>query len=203
MKREDEYHDTKTGAEIEKIDRQIDLFHSLSNSLFSVPIFQNSRKRHVYIIGKSGTGKTTLMQRMIKDDIDSGRGVGVIAPESELFEEQILPFIPKRRIDDVVYFNPADASCNVPLNPLHLNEGEDIDLRADEVFTALSRVIGSGGTPRINEILRQAMNALPHSQRDYLKFFWVASTDQISQETVFDRAWVSLDPEDKKTYGVR
>lgn len=124
-----------------------------------IELSQDLRDRHTYIIGKSGSGKTTLMLNMIYQDLKNGAGLGVIAPEQEMLTEQILPYIPEHRIDDVIYFNPADENP-VPFNPLNLEPHEDPDLKADEVMTIFKRIIGSEGTPRIDEILRQAFYAL-------------------------------------------
>jgi len=120
---------------------------------------QDQRDRHTYIIGKSGSGKTTLMLNMIYQDLKAGNGLGVIAPEQEMLTEQILPYIPENRIDDVIYFNPADENP-IPFNPLNLDPDEDADLKADEVMTIFKRIIGTEGTPRIDEILRQSIYAL-------------------------------------------
>src|SRR5437870_2720168 len=65
------------------------------------------RRQHLYTLGKSGTGKTTLLRNLILQDIEAGRGVGVIDPHGD-FASEILDYIPRRRIEDVAYFNPAD-----------------------------------------------------------------------------------------------
>lgn len=65
------------------------------------------RRQHLYAIGKSGTGKTTLLRNLIVQDIYAGHGVGVIDPHGDLATE-LLDLIPRNRIEDVVYFNPAD-----------------------------------------------------------------------------------------------
>ena len=75
------------------------------------------RRHHVYVIGKSGTGKTTLLRNMILQDIEAGRGVGVIDPHGDLASE-LLDYIPRSRTDDVVYFDPADEECSVAFNLL-------------------------------------------------------------------------------------
>lgn len=125
----------------------------------SVSQNQAARDRHTYIIGKSGSGKTTLLLNMIYQDLQAGNGLGVIAPEQEMITEQILPFIPEDRLDDVIYFNPADENP-VPFNPLNLEAGEDPGLKANEVMTIFQRVIGAESTPRIGQILYQAFHAL-------------------------------------------
>jgi len=125
----------------------------------SVVQTQPNRDRHTYIIGKSGSGKTTLMLNMIYQDLKAGNGLGVIAPEQEMLTEQILPYIPQDRLDDVIYFNPADENP-VPFNPLNLEPGEDPHNRAGEVMTSFQRVIGAESTPRITQILYQCFYAL-------------------------------------------
>lgn len=118
------------------------------------------RDKHIYIIGKSGYGKTNFLRHLIFQDLEAGNGLGVLAPEYEMLNDEILPFIPDERIEDVIYFNPADIEQPVVLNPLHIDEGEDIDLHVDEVFTIFDRVIGEGGGPRMDEILRHTLYAL-------------------------------------------
>ncbi len=117
------------------------------------------RDRHVYVIGKSGSGKTNLLRNMIYQDLWNGSGIGVIAPESEMIEEEILPYIPEHRIDDVIYLNPADHERPISFNPLNLDEGEDIDLKVDEFMTIFKRLFTETGA-RMDEILRQSLYAL-------------------------------------------
>jgi hypothetical protein len=117
------------------------------------------RDRHAYIIGKSGSGKTNIIRNMVLQDLQYGNGIGVLAPEQELLTEEILPYIPQDRIDDVVYMNPSDTDYPIPFNPLHLDEGEDIDLRVDDGVTIFKRLMGETGA-RMDEILRQSLYAL-------------------------------------------
>ncbi|MDA1190090.1 MAG: hypothetical protein O3A46_00225 [Candidatus Poribacteria bacterium] len=126
---------------------------------FDVSLAQPFRERHVYVIGKTGSGKTNFLRTLIEQDVERGDGIGVIAPEQEMLTEEVLPYIPDHRIDDVIYFNPADTERPVCFNPLHLEDGEDIDLRADELLTIFQRIMGEGGH-RMNEILRHAVYAL-------------------------------------------
>jgi hypothetical protein len=81
------------------------------------------RRRHLYLVGKTGTGKTTLFLNMIRDDIEAGKGVAYLDPHGDAIEE-ILQTIPKHRIDDVVVFRPGDVERPVGLNMLEY-ESED------------------------------------------------------------------------------
>ena len=75
----------------------------------------DDRRRHLYIIGKAGVGKSTMLENMAIQDIENKKGVGIIDPHGELIE-RILHFIPKERIKDVVYFNPADLNWPIAFN---------------------------------------------------------------------------------------
>src|SRR3954467_4551750 len=75
------------------------------------------RRQHLYVVGKTGTGKTTLLRNLILQDIAAGEGVGVIDPHGDLALD-LLEHIPSWRTDDVVYFDPADDEMTVGLNLL-------------------------------------------------------------------------------------
>ncbi|MEX0877955.1 MAG: type IV secretion system DNA-binding domain-containing protein [Candidatus Spechtbacterales bacterium] len=77
----------------------------------------DDRRRHMYIIGKTGMGKTNMIQNMAIQDIINGNGLGILDPHGE-FAETLLSFVPPERMDDVVYFNPADADAPMGLNLL-------------------------------------------------------------------------------------
>ena len=77
----------------------------------------DDRRRHMYCIGKTGMGKTTLLENMVVHDIMAGNGVGIIDPHGD-FAEKMLEFVPKERIKDVIYFNPADIEHPVAFNPI-------------------------------------------------------------------------------------
>ena len=126
---------------------------------FEIKLPFSNRERHVYIIGRSGSGKTNLLRNMILQDLEFGHGIGVLAPELELLTEEILPYIPEDRIDDVVVVNPTDTDYPIPLNPLVLDYGEDIDQKVDDAVTIFKRIVGETGA-RMDEILRQSFYAL-------------------------------------------
>ena len=138
-------------------------FRPNGDSSLEVKLPFSMRDRHVYIIGRSGSGKTNLIRSMILQDAYYGRGVGVLAPERELLTDEILPYIPENRIDDVIYIDPADTSAPIAFNPLYLDEGEakdeGIDLKVDDVLTTFKRLMGDTGV-RMDEILRQSLYAL-------------------------------------------
>lgn len=66
------------------------------------------RRRHTYIVGKTGMGKSTLLLNCIAQDIRNGNGVAVLDPHGDLVE-RVLDYVPSRRINETIYFNPADV----------------------------------------------------------------------------------------------
>ena len=97
----------------------------------TIMIKDDDRLRHMYIIGKTGTGKSTMMETMIEDDIKNGKGIGVIDPHGELIEH-ILKMIPKERAEDVVLFDPGDTSRPLGLNLLEWKSSDERDFLVQE-----------------------------------------------------------------------
>ncbi len=96
------------------------------------------RRRHAYIIGKTGAGKSEFIKNLIYQDIKAGRGVAVIDPHGDL-ADGVLELIPKERIDDVVYFNPSDMEFPMGLNMLEIQlSDEDAKLSIEERRKILS-----------------------------------------------------------------
>lgn len=117
------------------------------------------RRLHTYIIGKTGTGKSTLMENMIFDDIREGRGVAVVDPHGELIEH-ILDLIPEERADDVIYFNPADSEFPVGFNVLENVDPDMKNIIASGVVGIFKKIFGESWGPRLEYILRNAILAL-------------------------------------------
>jgi hypothetical protein len=118
------------------------------------------RRRHTYIIGKSGTGKTTLIANMAIDDIRKGRGVAVIDPHGDLCNT-ILDYIPSNRINDCCYFNPADPEYVYPLNVLEAQNESQKELVASGVISIFKKLYGNvSWGPRLEHILRNAVLTL-------------------------------------------
>lgn len=118
------------------------------------------RRRHTYIIGKSGTGKTTLIANMAIDDIRKGRGVAIIDPHGDLCNT-ILDYIPASRINDCCYFNPADPDYVYPLNVLEAQNDSQKELVASGVISIFKKLYGNvSWGPRLEHILRNAVLTL-------------------------------------------
>jgi hypothetical protein len=106
------------------------------------PVFvsERDRRQHMYVVGQTGTGKTTLLKHMVLDDICAGRGVAVIDPHGDLFEE-LLASIPAERWDDVVVLDPTDIDNPVGLNLLQCDAAEDRHLVVREMHAIMSRLL--------------------------------------------------------------
>ncbi len=119
------------------------------------------RRKHLYVVGKTGSGKTSLLLHLIRSDLLAGRGVGVIAPEAELFRDWLLPLVPEERAHDVVYFAPGYAENPVTFNPLAIEPGDDQGRAAGELFAIFKRVTGDEGLgARMAPIVGNAFAAL-------------------------------------------
>ncbi|MFA4826758.1 MAG: type IV secretion system DNA-binding domain-containing protein [Candidatus Shapirobacteria bacterium] len=118
------------------------------------------RRRHTYVIGKSGTGKTTMIANMAIDDIRKGRGVAVIDPHGDLCNT-ILDYIPSSRLNDCCYFNPADPEYVYPLNVLEAQSEPQRELVASGVISIFKKLYGTvSWGPRLEHILRNAVLTL-------------------------------------------
>jgi DNA helicase HerA-like ATPase len=111
-------HEEKT-APASNINPDINFFASTNfrniNRKFGIKL--DDRRRHMYVVGKTGMGKTTLLENMVLNDIYAGHGVGVVDPHGD-FAEKIIDYIPPHRINDVVYFNPSDIDFPIGFNIL-------------------------------------------------------------------------------------
>ncbi len=119
----------------------------------------DDRRRHTYLIGKTGMGKTTMMENMIAHDIREGRGVGLIDPHGQ-FAEKILDFVPPERIDDVIYFNPADMDYPIGFNPLEGVEGGFRHLIASGMMGVFKKIWVDAWSARMEYILNNTLLAL-------------------------------------------
>jgi len=117
------------------------------------------RRKHVYIMGKTGAGKSTLIANMAIDDIRKGRGIGIIDPHGDL-SETILDYIPKRRLNDVVYLEPFDTQRPFSLNVLEIKNTQHKDLVASGIVSIFSKIYADSWGPRLEYILRNVIFTL-------------------------------------------
>lgn len=127
---------------------------------YPIRMKQEDRRRHTYIIGKSGSGKTELMKSLLKQDIEEGRGVCVIDPHGDLAED-VLGFVPRERAEDVIYFNPADTDRPLGLNmmeydPAYPEQKTFVINEMLKIFDKLYDLKSTGG-PMFEQYMRNAM----------------------------------------------
>lgn len=130
-----------------------------------IGLTESERERHMYIIGGTGNGKTTMLQYQIIQDMEAGNGLAVIDPHGDM-AETILRHVPEDRIDDVVYFNPDDLNYPVGLNLLEIPpglEGSDLlrekDLVTESVISVFRKIFSDddSGGHRVEYVLRNAI----------------------------------------------
>jgi hypothetical protein len=124
------------------------------------------RFRHVFIIGQTGTGKSTFMETMILQDIRAGHGVAVIDPHGELVEP-ILGKIPKTREKDVVFFNMLDRKSPLGFNIIQWRTIQERDLIIDDLYLTLDRIydMKETGGPMFEQHFRGMLKLLMGSRR--------------------------------------
>ena len=148
---------------------QYDHDHENEVTLFAQTNFRNQdrrfgiktddRRRHMYVLGKTGMGKTTMLENMVMSDIYAGHGVAYIDPHGDT-AEKILDFIPSSRINDVVYFNPADMEYPVGFNILETTNEEQKHLVASGLMGVFKKIWPDVWSPRMEYILLNCVLAL-------------------------------------------
>lgn len=122
-------------------------------------IFPDDRRRHMYIIGKTGMGKSTLLLNMIFSDVHAGKGVAVIDPHGDLIDA-VLRFIPPKRSNDVILIDPADKDHPVSFNMLACESPEQQSLVASGIMSVFKKLWPDVWSGRMEYILRNALIAL-------------------------------------------
>ena len=119
----------------------------------------DDRRRHMYVVGKTGMGKTTMLENMVLNDIYAGHGVGVVDPHGD-FAEKIINYIPAHRINDVVYFNPADIDYPIGFNILETIDPRYRHLVASGLMGVFKKIWPDVWSARMEYILNNTLLAL-------------------------------------------
>jgi type IV secretory pathway TraG/TraD family ATPase VirD4 len=122
-------------------------------------IRQKNRRGHMYILGKTGTGKSTLIENFAISDIKIGNGLALIDPHGDLAGD-ILDFIPEKRIDDVIYFNPSDLEYPIAFNPLEKVPPDHRHLIVSGLLSVFRKIWPEFWGPRLEHILRHSLFTL-------------------------------------------
>ena len=138
---------------------------SLEEKKFIFGIKRVDRRRHLYIIGKSGVGKTKLLELMLRQDITYGHGLCLIDPHGDVIEA-MLDYIPKERIDDVCIIDPSDVDFPASFNPLANVDPMFKFQLTQGLIEVLQKQFGANWTPRLEHVFRFTCLALldyPHA----------------------------------------
>jgi CxxC-x17-CxxC domain-containing protein len=119
----------------------------------------DDRRRHMYLVGKTGMGKTVMMKNMAIQDIQEGKGMGFVDPHGEAAEE-LLDFVPANRINDVIYFNPADLSFPIAFNIMEKVDVEHRHLVASGLMGVFKKIWPDVWSARMEYILNNCILAL-------------------------------------------
>lgn len=122
-------------------------------------IKRDDRRRHMYLIGKTGMGKSTMLENMMVQDIRNGEGLAIVDPHGDTVEK-IINYIPSHRINDVIYFNPSDIDHPISFNVLEAVEETHRYLIASGLIGVFKKIWVDSWGPRLEYVLRNTILAL-------------------------------------------
>jgi len=148
-------------------------------------IKREDRTRHMYIVGKSGVGKSKLLELLIRQDVARGNGICLIDPHGDIIED-ILNFIPEHRIDDVCLIDPGDADFPIAFNPL-ANVDENFKYQLTQgMIEVLKKQFGANWTPRLEHVFRFTLLALLDYPRATMRGVIQMLTDREYRQKVIE-----------------
>jgi hypothetical protein len=149
-------------------------------------IKEKNRRGHMYITGKTGTGKSTLIENLAISDIRAGNGLALVDPHGDLAED-ILNFVPKRRIEDVIYFNPSDLEYPIAFNPLENVPADSRHVVVSGLLSVFKKIWSEFWGPRLEHILRHSVLTLLERPRSTLLDIPRLLTDKEFRKGVLER----------------
>lgn len=140
------------------------------------------RRRHLYIVGKTGMGKTSLIQNMLAADLNAGRGICLIDPHGDL-AESVVGLMPSHRTNEVILLDAADREIPIPFNPLACPDPSRVDQVTSGVISSFKRLNESWG-PRLEDTLRNAIFAVVEQGGDLLSVMRLLGEKQFREQIV-------------------
>lgn len=156
------------------------------NSNIEFGIKRSDRRRHLYAVGKSGSGKSKFLEMLIKADFDNGNGVAVLDPHGDLVDN-VLRYIPEHRMKDVVLLDPSDTDFPIAFNPLE-NVGEAYKMQVTKGFIDIfKKLFGSNWSDRLEHVLRYTTLALLDSPNTTVLSILKMLTDKNYRQKIISR----------------
>jgi hypothetical protein len=151
-------------------------------------VYRPDRLRHAWMIGKTGSGKSTLIANLVRQDLARGEGLALIDPHGDLVDS-VLPFVPKERTNQVLLFAPEDREFPVSFNVFRSgrNAHADTALLASQLVAVFRKQWADSWGPRLEHVLRNAILAVAPDPRATLLFLYRFLTDEVLRERVVDR----------------
>ncbi len=156
------------------------------NNFDEFGISREDRRRHLYVVGKSGTGKSKLLELFISEDIKNGEGVAVLDPHGDLVDN-VVRMIPEHRKNDVIYFDPGDTEFPVAFNPLvKVDETQKMQMTVGFI-NIFKKLFGSNWSDRLEHVLRYTTLALLDSPNTTVLSILKMLSDKNYRQTITAR----------------
>ncbi len=156
------------------------------NKTANFGIKKEDRRRHMYIIGKTGVGKSTMIANMAINDMQSNNGMAVLDPHGDLCEI-LLDYIPSHRLNDVCYLDPSDNKRAFHLNPLQVRNKEHAELVASGIVSIFHKLYHYSWGPRMEYIFRNALLTLVKRPQSTLEDVLKILSDDVFRKKVVDK----------------
>ncbi len=156
------------------------------NNYVDFGIKRNDRRRHLYVVGKSGSGKSKMLELLIKEDFDAGHGVCVLDPHGDLVDA-VMRYVPEHRVNDVVLFDPADTEYPIAFNPLEtVDEAYKMQLTI-QFIDIFKKLFGDNWSDRLEHVLRYTTLALLDSPNTTVLSILKMLTDKNYRQKIISR----------------
>ena len=155
-----------------------------SDKIFGIK--NKDRFQHMYIIGQTGTGKTSFMRNLAIQDIEAGRGMAVVDPHGE-FVQSLLAAIPENRLDDVIYFNPIDTDFPISFNILEVKNPDHKHLVSSGLMSIFTKIWANVWSARMEYILNNTVLALLDTPGTTLLGIPRMLVDKIYRQKIIDQ----------------